>query len=151
MNIVLPVRLTLARRLQNTRVQLRWFIWVLRSVGVLYLAWCFLSPPYDVGLLALGVFYLLLPELMGVVRHLVARRFGPVYTYTLTDDGIAIRTAISNLQFDWSAVKSVRQTRDSWVIRLPGLGGFRLLTDDFTPGQAEEWQAFLAGRRLVRS
>lgn len=151
MNIVLTVRLTLARRLQNTRVQLRWFTWVMRAVGVLYLAWCFSSPPYDVGVLALGVVYLFLPEVMGVVRHLVARRFGPVYTYTFSEDGIAIRTAISNLEFTWSAVKYVRQTRDSWVVRLPGLGGFRLLKDDFTPEQIEEWQAFLAGRGLVRT
>jgi hypothetical protein len=85
------------------------------------------------------------------VRHLLARRFGPVYTYTLTDDGIAIRTAITNLEFTWAAVKSVRERSDSWSIRLPGAGGFRLRKDDFTPEQAEEWQAFLAGRGLVRT
>jgi len=151
MNIVVPVQLTLARRLQNTRVQLRWFAWLLRVLGVLYLTWCISSPPYDVGLLVLGVVYILLPELMGVVRHVQARRYGPVYTYTLTDDGITIRTAISSLEFSWAAVRSVRQRADSWIIRLPGAGGFGLRADDFTAEQAEEWQAFLAGREPVRS
>lgn len=151
MNIVVPVELTLARRLRNTRVQLRWFAWLLRAAGLVFLAMAVANSPIDLGSLVLAVFYLFLPELMGVFRHLMGRRFGRTYTYTFTEEQIAIRTAITNLEFPWTAVKSVRQRGNAWTIRLPAAGGFAILKDELTPEQAAEWQAFLAGRAPARA
>lgn len=151
MNIVVPVELTLARRLRNTRAQIWWFGWLLRAAGLVFLALGVASSPIDAGFLILAVFYLVLPEFMGVARHLLGRRFGRTYTYTFTEEQIAIRTAITNLEFPWTAVKSVRQRGNVWTIRLPGAGGFAIMKDDLTPEQAEEWQAFLAGRASARA
>jgi hypothetical protein len=150
MNIKISVEMTLRRRVRNTREQLRWFGWLVRLAGVGLLIWA-TTPPYDLGLLVLGIVYLLGPEVLGVLRQALGKRFGRVYTYTLDDDGIAIRTALSNLEFTWAAVKSIRQTATAWNVRLPGAGGFTLPRDGFTAEQADEFQAFLAGRGLVRT
>ncbi|MFI7062763.1 YcxB family protein [Kribbella sp. NPDC050124] len=151
MNIVVPVELTFERRLRNTRVQLRWFAWLLRAAGLVFLAMAVADSPIDLGSVILAMFYLFMPELLGIIRHLLGRRYGSTYTYTFTEEQIAIRTAITNLELPWSAVKSVRQRGHVWTIRLPGAGGFAILKDDLTPEQAEEWQAFLARRAPARA
>ena len=150
MNITISVEMTLAQRVRNTRQRLRWVGWLVRLVGAWLLVWG-TTPLYDVGLLFLGVLYLFGPELLGVLMQVRARRFGRTYTYTLTDDCITIRTAITNLECSWEAVKSIRQTASSWIVRVPAGGGFSLPKDLFTAEQVAEWQSFLAGRGLVRA
>jgi hypothetical protein len=134
--------------MRDARVQFRWFGWLLRLAGVAYLFWWVTDTSYVLWLFfaALFLFY---PELMGVLRHVVSRRYGRVYTYTLTDAGVGIRTAITNLEFGWGAVKSIRQIRPGWVVRLPGGAGFVLPKDAMTPDQTAEWQAFLTARTLT--
>ena len=149
MNITVSVEMTLAQRLRNTRQRMRWVGWSVRLFGAGFLFFG-TTPPYNVGLLLLGVLYLLGPELLGVLMHVRAKRYGRTYTYTLTDDRITIETAISHLELSWEAVRSVRQNASSWIIRVPG-GGFSLPKDLFTAEQAVEWQSFLAGRALVRA
>jgi hypothetical protein len=147
MNITIAVEMTLAQRMRNTRHRMRWFGWLLRLFG----AGCLVfgtTPPYDIGLLVLGVVYLLGPELLGVLMQVRAKRYGRTYTYTLTEDRITVKTAISHLELSWEAVRSVRRNASSWIIRVPG-GGFSLPKDLFTAEQVAEWQSFLAGRGLV--
>jgi hypothetical protein len=144
-NITIEVQITLARRLRNTRLQLRWFGWLLRLVGVGYLIW-WATDIYLLNGLLFGAFYLLAPELIGVGRHVLGRRFGRIYTYSLTDDGVGIRTAITNLEFSWPAVKSIRERGRSWQVRLPAGGGFTLPKEAFTPSQLADWRAFLTAR-----
>jgi hypothetical protein len=148
MNIAISVEMTLGQRLRNTRQQLHWFGWLLRLVGAGFLIW-WTTAPYDLSTLILGAFYLLLPDLLGLFRHAMGRRFGSVYTYTLTEDGISIRTAISNLELAWTALKSVRQTSSGWHLRVSGGGAFTLPNGCFTEEQTAEWRTFLAGRGLV--
>ena len=150
MNITIAVEMTLAQRLRSTRHRMRWFGWVLRLVGAGFLL-VGTTPSYDVGLLVFGVVYLLGPELLGVLMQVRAKPFGRTYTYTLATDGITIRTALTNLALSWEAVRSVRQTSSSWIVRVPAGGGFTLPNNLFTPEQAADWQSFLAGRALARA
>jgi hypothetical protein len=147
-NIAITVQMTLRQRLRNIRAQLRWVGWVFRLAGAVFLLFGVLS---DTSWLGLAVFYLVFPELIGVVRHLLARKYGPVYTYTLSDDGLRVTTAISDLRFVWTAVKTVRERSDAWVLRLAGAGAVALPKAGFTPEQADEWRAFAERRRVVRT
>jgi len=148
MNIILAVEVTLRRRMRNSRAQMRWAGWLVRAAGVVFLLLGALAS-FDVALLVPGLLYLFGPELLGALRHARARRYGRVYTFTLTDENVTIRTAITNLEFTWDAVKSIRQTATTWDVRLPGGGFFVLPKEFFSPDQAAEWQAFLAGRGVV--
>ena len=149
MNIVMAVELTLGRRLQNARKQLRWFGWLLRLVGAGYAVWGVQAR--DLGLLIVALFFLLTPEVIGTLRHLMAKKYGPVYTYILTDEVLRVTTAVSSLELIWDAVKSVRESATSWNFRVAGGAAMTLPKDGFTAEQDAEWRAFLAARGLVRT
>ncbi|MDX6250827.1 MAG: YcxB-like protein [Kribbellaceae bacterium] len=149
MNVVIVVENSLRRRLRNARQQ-RWVLGlVVRGLGVLYLAFAFLAR--DLMFVALAVILFLLPEVIAVVAQLLARKYGPTYTYALTDDAIKVTTVVSHLEFVWDAVKSVRQTSNAWHVRVAGGVTITLPKDGFTPDQDAEWRSFLASRSLVRT
>ena len=148
MNIALVVEMTLGRRMRNAREQMHRVGWLFRVVGIGYLAWAVSA--YDAGLFVISLLFLSMPEVIGVMRHLQGRKYGPVYTYTLTDEGIRVTSAISTLEFTWEAVKGVRERGGGWTVRMPGGASTTLPKDSFTPEQDAEWRAFLAGRELVR-
>lgn len=147
MNITVPVELTLGRRMRNARLQTHWVGWAIRVAGVGYLIWGLLGE--DAVLNVMGLVFVLFPEVIGVLRHLIARKYGPVYTYTLTDDGFRVVTAISDLQFSWSAVKSLREASGDWNFRFAGAGASSIPTAGFTPEQDAEWRKFVASRELA--
>ncbi|MEV6415493.1 YcxB family protein [Kribbella sp. NPDC051718] len=147
MNIAVPVEVTLGRRLRNARLQMRWVGWALRAAGVGYLIWGLVID--DGAINVLGLIFIGYPELIGVIRHLAARKYGPVYTYTLTDEGLRIATAITDLRYSWSAVKSLREASGQWNFRFAGAGASTVPTAGFSPEQDAEWRAFIAAHGLV--
>ncbi|WP_432948150.1 YcxB family protein [Kribbella sp. CA-253562] len=148
MNIPLTVELTLGRRARNVRQQAHWIGWLFRTLGVGYFAWGLLAR--SVGMTVVAVLFLLMPEVRAVlVQYVIGRKYGRTYTYTLSGDGVRIVTAISNLEFTWAGLKSLRETRSGWRFRFPGGGGFVIPKEVFTPAQAAEWRQFLADRQLV--
>lgn len=149
MNIAVPVEMTLSRRLRNARLQMRWVGWAFRVAGAGYLFWGLLGD--DGALNVLGLLFLVYPEVLGVVRHLLARKYGKVYTYTLTDDGFRVVTAISDLRFSWSAVKSLREASGDWNFRFAGAGALSIPKAGFSAEQDAEWRAFIAAHGLVKA
>ncbi|ONI76564.1 hypothetical protein BWI15_04455 [Kribbella sp. ALI-6-A] len=148
MNIVLTVELTLARRAQNVRQQAHWIGWMFRTFGVVYLAWGLLAR--SVGMTVVSVLFLLMPEVRAVlVQYVIGRKYGRTYTYTLSDDGVRVVTAISSLEYSWSALKSLKETGSGWNFRFPGGGGFTLPKAVFTAEQDAQWREFLTNRQLV--
>jgi hypothetical protein len=149
MNITVPVQATLGRRLRNARLQLHWVGWALRAVGAGYLIWGLLVD--DGAINVLGLLFIGYPELIGVIRHLIARKYGPVYTYTLTEGGVRIVTAISDLQYSWNAVKSLREGSGNWNFRFAGAGASSIPKAGFSAEQDVEWRAFIAAHGLVHA
>ncbi|MEV0794449.1 YcxB family protein [Kribbella sp. NPDC050459] len=145
MNITIAVTVTAASRMRNVRLVNRWIGWVTGLVGFAYLIW-WLSDPWNLAGLLFGIIFLVFPELLGLIRHALTRRYGRVFTYTLTDAGVRARSAVTSLEFDWNAVTSIREVRPGWVVRLPAGGGFVLPERAMTPDQITEWRAFLAAR-----
>jgi hypothetical protein len=83
------------------------------------------------------------------MRQVQGRKYGRLYTYTLTDEGIQVTTEISNLEFGWHAVRGVRERGSGWTVRLPGGASTTLPKDRFTPDQDAEWRQFVTGRQLI--
>ncbi|MGW6282377.1 YcxB family protein [Kribbella sp. NPDC055071] len=148
MDITISVEGTLRRRLRLARAQLRWVGWAFRGFGVLCLLLAALVGP-DATVVTVGILCLIYPEIVGVMRQVLAKKYGRVYTYTLTDSGVTVRTAISKLEFGWDALTSVRETATDWQLRLPGAGFLMLPKQSFTPEQAAQWRAFLVARGAV--
>jgi hypothetical protein len=147
MNIVVVVNTTLGKRLRNVRQWLSWVGWLIRLVGFGWLLWgVFAGQPIAVGLGGLFVVY---PELLGLVRHLFAQKYGSWFTYTLRDDGIGVKTAITNLELSWRAVRSVRETRAEWILRVAGGGLLTLPKAAISPEDATTLRTFLANRQLI--
>jgi hypothetical protein len=149
MNIAFAVELTLGRRMRNARQQMRRVGWLFRLVGVGYAVWAIQAR--DMVLLILALFLLLMPEVIAVLRHLRGKKYGRVYTYTLTDEVLRVTTAVSSLELVWDAVKTVRESSTSWNLRIAGGAGMTLPKDGFRPEQDLEWRAFLTARELVRT
>ncbi|GAA1599139.1 hypothetical protein GCM10009789_61510 [Kribbella sancticallisti] len=149
MNIAVPVEMTLTQRMRNARHVMHWFGLLFRLAGVGYLLWGLAA--WDAALLVLGLVFVLFPEFLGFVRHRQGKTYGSVYTYTLTDEGIGVTTAISTLRFTWAGVTKVREASDAWIFRIPGAASTTIPKECFTPEQDVEWRAFLADRGLVRT
>ncbi|TCM43626.1 YcxB family protein [Kribbella sp. VKM Ac-2568] len=150
MNITIVVELTLGRRMRNVREQLHHAGLLVRLLGLAYVVWGLLA--YDLTLMLIGVLFLLGPELIALIRHRVwGRTFGRVYTYTLSDDHLQVATAITTLQIAWSAVRSIREDKNDWSLRVVAGRGMTLPKDQFSPEQDAEWRAFIADRGLVRT
>jgi hypothetical protein len=149
-NITIVVELTLGRRMRNAREQLRVSGPLIRLFGLAYFAWGVLE--YDLTMLVISVPFLLGPEFIALIRHRVwGRIFGRVNTYTLSAEHLQVATAITNLQIDWSAVRSIREDKNDWRLRVVAGGGMTLPKDHFSPEQDAEWRAFIADRGLVRT
>lgn len=154
MNITMRIELTLGRRVRNMRVRMGWGAWLARALGVGYLAWGILSVGFgapDVALILIGLIFVAFPEVMGVILQLTARKFGPVYTYTLTDETLGVTTRVTNVEVKWESLKSLRESRTAWRLRFGGGIGMELPKDHFSPEQDAEWRAFASSRGLVRT
>jgi hypothetical protein len=149
MNIAVPVEMTLGRRMRNARLQTHRVGWAFRVAGVAYVIWGLLGDEAAVNVM--GLVFVVFPELIGLLRHLIARKYGPVYTYTLTEDGFRVVTAISDLQFTWSAVKSLRAASGDWTFRFAGAGASSIPKAGLSAEQDAEWRGFIAAHGLVHA
>lgn len=147
MNIVVTVHATLGKRLRNARQWMSWVGWLIRLIGVGYIVWGLFGGLLEVA----GLIFVLFPEINGVSRHLFLRKYGLTFTYTLRDEAIGIRNAISTSEISWAGVKSVRETRAEWVIRIPGGGLFSLPKTAISLEDDATFRAFLGERALIRS
>jgi hypothetical protein len=152
MNITMPVEMTLSSRMRTTRLALRWLGWGFRLSGLIYLAGVILTFRGSAGDylgIALAVLAVVFPEAFAVLVHLRSKRFGTLYTYTLTDDVVRVRTAVTNVEISWTMMKDVRERRADWSFRFSGGGSMSIPKDAFTPEQDAEWRAFAAARGLT--
>jgi hypothetical protein len=149
MNITYPVELTLARRMHGMRNQLGWIGWLFRLAGVGFAVGGIIDhfPPAAI----LALVFLLYPEAVAVVVHLRAKKFGRVFTYTLTDEVIRVTNAVSSVEVSWDLAKPARESASDWYFPFTGGGGAWVPKGAFTPEQDAEWRAFLVGRGLVRT
>jgi hypothetical protein len=153
MNVGIPVEGTLGLRLRGARLRMAWSGWLIRVVGLGYLLWAILRPgmdSFDALLIALGVLFLGFPEYVGLIGHLKAKKFGPVLTYTLTDEVLRETSRVTTAELRWSLLKSIRENRTLWQLRFTGGVGVTLPKDAFTPEQDAEWRAFTATRAIDR-
>jgi hypothetical protein len=148
MNIVVTVNATLGKRLRNARQWMSWVGWLIRLVGIGLILWGVLAG--DGVQVGLGIF-VVYPELIGLARHLVARRYGSTFTYTLRDEGIGVKSAISTAEISWAAIRSVRETGAEWVIRVPAGGVISFPKAKISVEDDATFRAFLANRALIRS
>jgi hypothetical protein len=152
MNITMPVEMTLSLRMRMMRLALRWLGWGFRLSGLFLLAGGLLAFRNDFGNyvgIAIAAIALVFPEAIAVLVHLRSKRFGTLYTYTLTDDVVRVRTAVTNLEISWTMMKAVRERPADWSFRFSGGGSMSIPKDAFTPEQDAEWRAFATARGLT--
>lgn len=153
MNVTVPVEMTLRRRFQIVWLRSGWFAWLWRVVGVGYLLWGVLAPglePWHLLLIAVGLLFVGFPEYLALIGHLRTKSYGPVYSYTLTDDVVQVTTGVSTAELQWSLLKSVRENSRYWQLRFAGGATVTLPKDQFTPEQDADWRVFAAGRSIDR-
>jgi hypothetical protein len=75
----------------------------------------------------------LTPELRGAVMHLRSRKYGRTYTYVLSDQGINVRTRLTNLDIAWDGMSRCQETAKHWIMRFPGGGLVQLPKDALRP------------------
>lgn len=157
MDITVEVETGLAHRSRVRRRHLGLIGWTLRAIGLvtllrgLAIPWFTEEPTVNVPEVFLGLYLLVSPEFLGLVYHLKAKRFGPRWTYTIRDDGVSVKSAVSSATADWAVVKKVEETSDHWYVRLHGGDMIGIPRKLLTSAQEEELRAFLASRAEAKS
>ncbi|MEV0289252.1 MULTISPECIES: YcxB family protein [unclassified Kribbella] len=149
MNISAVVEVNVWDRVRNSRRQSPGFTWFFRLLGVGYLVWVIafdLPVPYLLVAVVAG----LTPELRGAVTHLRSRKYGRTYTYLVTDEGINIRTRLTNLDVAWEAITHCRETERHWVLRFPGGGLLHVPKHALGSADRQAIREVLARHRLIK-
>jgi hypothetical protein len=149
MNISAVVEVNVWDRMRNSRQQSPPLTWLFRLAGVGYLVWVIgfdLPIPYILVAVLAG----LAPELRGAFMHLSSRKYGRTYSYVLSDEGINIRTRLTNLDVAWDGITHCRETARHWVMRFPGGGLLHVPKHALTPMDRQAVREVLAQHRLIK-
>jgi hypothetical protein len=148
MNISAVVEVNVWDRMRNSRRQSPPLTWFFRLFGVGYLVWVIafdLPVPYSLVAVLAG----LAPELRGAVMHLRSRKYGRTYSYVLSDEGINIRTRLTNLDVAWDGITHCRETPQHWIMRFPGGGLLHVPKHALTPMERQAVREVLAQHGLI--
>jgi hypothetical protein len=150
MNISVTVEVDVWDRMRNSRRQSPPVTWFLRLFGVGYLVWGTLAGP-SITLILLGLLAGLAPESRGIVMHLSSRKYGRTYTYVLSDQGVNVRTRLTNLDVAWDGITRCRETAEHWILRFPGGGLLHVPKHALTPTDRQAVREVLAHHRLIKA
>ncbi|MEV0802043.1 YcxB family protein [Kribbella sp. NPDC050281] len=149
MNISAVVEVNVWDRMRNSRRQSPPFTWFFRLLGVSYLVWV-IAFDLSISYILVAVVAGLTPELRGAVMHLRSRKYGRTYRYVLSDEGVNIRTRLTNLDVAWDGITSCRETKRHWIMRFPGGGLLHVPKHALTPMDRQAVREVLAQHRLIK-
>ena len=86
----------------------------------------------------------------GIFTHLSSRKYGRTYSYVLSDEGINIRTRVTDLNVAWDGITHCRESKRHWIMRFPGGGLLHVPKHALNPLDRQAVREVLAQHRLIK-